>query len=357
MSLSAYELQRQKNIAANEARLDALGLSSIVPVKIKRVKAPKRSREQTEDPDFVPERRTTRSRDAPTPKDVEYDEDDDDDDDDDDEDDEKLSNRKAKAKRTKSADVKPKLEVKEAPAFASDSGDVASVVVVEKAKTGRSKCRGCMEMISEGELRVGMESWMVGRQVVVWQKPACFLKSVEVVEEATGRGRCKQTKELFSKGEFKLGFSAHTTTSYLKLEAGGENLGRVLLAASRADAPLSEVVKGYELLSKADAAALAAGVARGTAEKKKGDDGAGAGMLEVSAAPTQAEALAQEVEGKQPAKGEVEKAKGKVCWKWCGHLCYGTLLAVSETKTHCYARTQKGNTKTLTKGSPAWWVL
>ena len=38
-----------------------------------------------------------------------------------------------------------KLEVKEAPAFASDSGDVASVVVVEKAKTGRSKCRGCME--------------------------------------------------------------------------------------------------------------------------------------------------------------------------------------------------------------------
>ena len=353
MALSAYELQRQRNIAENEARLDALGLSNIVPAKIKRVKAPKRSREQKEDPDFVPERRATRSRDATEPKYNDDGDDDDDDDDDDEEEEERLSSRKAK--RMKSTIVKP--EVKEAPAFASDSGDVASCVVIEKAKTGRSKCRRCMEMLNAGELRVGMESWMVGRQVVVWQHPACFLQSVEVAEEATGRGRCKQTKEQFVKGENKLGFSAHTTTSYTKLEAGGECLGRVLLAASRADAPLKEVVKGYEQLSKAEAAALAAGVARGSADKKKGDDGAADGVLEVSKVPTQAEALEQEAEGKQPAKGAVEKAKGKVCWRWCGHLCYGTLMAASETKTHCYARTQKGNTKTLTKGSPSWWVL
>jgi hypothetical protein len=47
----------------------------------------------------------------------------------------------------------------------------------------------------------------------------------------------------------------------------------------------------------------------------------------------------------------------QVAWKWAGALCYGTLLPARETSTHCYARTQKNNTKTLTKGGAYWWQL
>ena len=59
----------------------------------------------------------------------------------------------------------------------------------------------------------------------------------------------------------------------------------------------------------------------------------------------------------QPAKGSVSRAKGKVCWRFAGHLCYGSLLPAQESKTHCYARTHKGNTKTLTKGGASWWMV
>ena len=38
-------------------------------------------------------------------------------------------------------------------------------------------------------------------------------------------------------------------------------------------------------------------------------------------------------------------------------LWLGTLLAARETATHCYARTHKGNVKTLAKGKPYWAVV
>ena len=65
----------------------------------------------------------------------------------------------------------------------------------------------------------------------------------------------------------------------------------------------------------------------------------------------------EEEKKKQPPKGKVTKAKGKVCWTFAGHLCYGALLPNQESATHCYARTHKGNTKTLTKGGSYWWQL
>ena len=49
---------------------------------------------------------------------------------------------------------------------------------------------------------------------------------------------------------------------------------------------------------------------------------------------------------KQPRAGVVSKAKGRVCWRFAGCLCYGTLLPAQESDTTCYARTHKGNTKT-----------
>lgn len=59
----------------------------------------------------------------------------------------------------------------------------------------------------------------------------------------------------------------------------------------------------------------------------------------------------------QPKVGTKSGTKGKVVWKFGGHKCYGTLLPSKETKTHCYARTHKGNIKTLAKGKDYWSVL
>ena len=58
-----------------------------------------------------------------------------------------------------------------------------------------------------------------------------------------------------------------------------------------------------------------------------------------------------------PQVGTKSRTKGKVVWKFAGHKCYGTLLPAKETKTHCYARTHKGNVKTLAKGKDYWSVL
>ena len=33
------------------------------------------------------------------------------------------------------------------------------------------------------------------------------------------------------------------------------------------------------------------------------------------------------------------------------------ILPGQETKSHCYARTHKGNTKTLAKGKDYWWMI
>ena len=56
-------------------------------------------------------------------------------------------------------------------------------------------------------------------------------------------------------------------------------------------------------------------------------------------------------------QGDVAKAKGRVCWMFAGKQCYGTLLPARETASMCYARTHKGNVKTLTKGGAYWWMI
>ena len=59
----------------------------------------------------------------------------------------------------------------------------------------------------------------------------------------------------------------------------------------------------------------------------------------------------------QPAAGAKTGAKGRVGWRFGGSVCFGSLLPAQETKSHCYARTHKGNTKTLAKGKDYWWMI
>ena len=56
----------------------------------------------------------------------------------------------------------------------------------------------------------------------------------------------------------------------------------------------------------------------------------------------------------QPEVGKKTKAKGKVTWKFGSYICHGILISSMETFTHCYARTHKGNVKTLKKGGTYW---
>jgi len=118
------------------------------------------------------------------------------------------------------------------------------IVTVEKAKSGRSKCRRCLSKIEKGETRVGLQGWISGRQTTMWQKTSCFAKGMEVShislthtfsslilklhaqfsKAKSSRGKCKMTGEKFEKGEDQLVFSVHNSRVPIKLSAVGRAL-------------------------------------------------------------------------------------------------------------------------------------
>ena len=343
MELSAYERQRLKTMEANQAVLKSLGLDEpLVPKSNKRPTQP-RKRKVSNDPDYEPERRTRVSRGVRQVKEESSDEDDDFDTDD-----------IPKPVR------KPKTKTDTAP-LAKDIGSAndGSCITVEAAKTSRSKCRGCMEPIEASSLRCGMESWMVGRQVTVWQHPKCLLNGLSVTVEASGRTKCKQSKQAFEVGERRLSATAHTTTAHIKLSAAPALLRPVYAAVPANERPAPSQIAGFDQLDTDERAALEAALAAAD-ELVAVDEPA-----LVEATPTTTQALSTPSSGasgkdddeRQPIKGLVTKAKGKVAWRFGGAVCFGTLLPAQETKTTCYARTHKGNTKTLTKGGTYWWLL
>jgi len=59
----------------------------------------------------------------------------------------------------------------EAPAYTAESKEEAEIQVftglkLEVAKSGRAKCKACQGLISAGEMRVGVETFLGGRFVV-----------------------------------------------------------------------------------------------------------------------------------------------------------------------------------------------
>jgi len=341
MGLSPYELQRERNIAANHERLTELGLTSGLTPK-RRKAEPKKRQRTPGDQEWKPERTTRvsgRTTAAPKPKAGDSDEEDDygdsDEEDDygdsDEEDDYKTLPKPKKVKSEAKFVAKP------------EPTDQTQSITIEAAKTGRSKCRQCMEQLAQGEMRVGMESWMVGRAVVVWQHLRCFADNVVVTTEVTGRSKCKQTKARFSVGEARLSCTAHTTTSHFKPVAVAKQLQVVFALAKRN----VESIDGFEQLLAEDTRSLRNSAAAAAVPRET--------KPEVDETPSQAKSL--DDGAAQPAKGSVSRAQGKVCWRFAGHLCYGMLLPSQENRTHCYARTHKGNTKTLTKGTVSWWIL
>lgn len=363
-TLSAYEMKRLETIAQNEGVLKSMGLlddAAALRGK-KQVRKPAKKRKPEVDPDYVPEKRVTRVS-ARTKR-----ANDDDDESNDDSDDEYVDDipRPRPAPKARAAAAKVVQDrAGEAP-DAEPSIMADATIVVENAKTGRSKCRRCLEMLSQGEVRVGAESWMVGRQVTVWQHPRCFLAGVSFTEETSGRGKCKQTREPFAAGEHKLSTTAHTTTSHYKLDAAASLLRPVVVAAHAETKDRRAAIacfEGVETLTPEERqsfeATLMDGGANASEELAMQPTPSTETVLEDRISSEATKSTAKEPSGstaEQPAKGIISRATGRVCWRFGGSLCFGTLLPKQESKTHCYARTHKGNTKILTKGLTSWWL-
>lgn len=197
---------------------------------------------------------------------------------------------------------------------------------------------------------------------MTWQCPPCFLSNLVCAREVTGRSRCRATRATFGKGEIKVGARSHTAASFFRVDALAD---AVLVPVLRTFSEFrrdvrAESVEGFEdvlrdderetLRSVFDAALAWTGEGRDprTTKTETGVESVG-GKKELETSSS-----AKKLGSKKTA---VKAKSGKVKWKYGGHTCLGTLLPKRETKTHCYARTRKGNIKTLDKGKSYWSVV
>ena len=391
--MSAYEKLRQANIQRNELRLKELGLDKGFPKpspkKTTKERIVKRSRS------IPPEhlRRSVRCRKTINYKETTADEstipDDGDSigglqctkaeyssyeevsDSDSDRDDNDNEYEKETTEKTFSSESKGDRRTNSTSKIPSTSTTANSTggLTLELAKTGRSTCRKCKNKIEKGSPRVGMKAWIVGRQAITWQCPSCCLSNLTCGYETTGRSKCKVTGEYFTKDELKVGIRCHTATSFYKVHAIGHLLRSVaaLTSAESADDSLKiDRIEGNSSLSDEDLEELQymiGDVITSTRKQESADPNVskpsqaypnrkGTGMN-----PRSTTGFKHDKSKKQPKAGSKSGAKGKVQWKFGGRKCFGTLLPGKETKTHCFARTHKGNIKTLAKGKDYWSTL
>jgi len=260
----------------------------------------------------------------------------------------------------------------------SESGGPIGGIVCEAAKTGRATCRRCRVTIDKDKPRVGMQAWIVGRQALTWQCPRCFLGNLLLAhEKSSGRGRCKASGEAFAAGELKVGARSHTATHFYKVTSVGALIVAVGALEARHDADawrttakglVADSLEGHGALTVQERAAIAsllatavAKVERGAADSavqvKEEEDTALGGKSTSAVAAKNVLVGCVAAVGSQPKVGTKSGATGRVEWKWGGLVCSGVLLPSQETATHCFARTHKGNTKTLAKGNGYWAIV
>lgn len=260
------------------------------------------------------------------------------------------------------------------------TGDTLTVVggiICEYAKSGRSTCRKCRDKIEKNAPRVGMQAWIVGRQATTWQCPPCFLSNLTCAYETTGRSRCQITNQNFAKGDLKVGTRSHNATSFYGFDVIGKilravvlhippaergNLGREVLQVDR--------INGYQKLSEQDHVRLQNILTCALSDQKTlpkvkrpalrihvQNPSSSTSQNVNLKVKKESSTCADRSPSQQPKLGCRSNIGGRVEWKFGGRLCYGTLLPSKETNTHCYARTHKGNIKTLAKGKDYWSVL
>merc|ERR1711871_266876 len=242
-----------------------------------------------------------------------------------------------------------------------NTGTYNNVLQIENAKTSRSRCRKCMEKIEKGELRVGMKAWIMGRSAMTWNHPKCFAENIKLDEAANSRTKCKVSNIPFQAGDVRIGLRSHTATSWVSvgvlekllspisehLPTSSSSVGALEgFSTKLSDVHQREVVELFQHIhaskikeEKVDMELKNAVVVRKGTKKKAQKSG-----------------VTAKVKKEQPKIGLKTRTKGNVAWKFGAHICFGVLLASRETKTHCYAKTHKGNIKTLAKGKDYWWL-
>ena len=104
-------------------------------------------------------------------------------------------------------------------------------LIVESAKSGRSKCSACCEKIETGQSRVGVFAFKGGRLCYAWVHPHCFLKAARVDYNTSGRGKCKVTGKEFVKGQFRFAYrvgGGEKSFAYISMDGVGAVLPKVL---------------------------------------------------------------------------------------------------------------------------------
>ena len=402
--LSDYEKLRLAKIKRNEDRMKELGLfrskDALATMSKKQTKTNERKNyvSRVSPERQLPQRRSSRKRKTivdysneqviPMYEDEEYEEKDDgdesvandsasgeddyeasDNEDDEDDDYESLVEDEPSKKRFK---IEPKSNnsiKKHAPSDTSFACvNPKGGLTLERAKTGRSSCRKCRDKIEKGAPRVGMEAWIVGRQAITWQHPKCLLENTCCMYEKSngGKGKCKASQVPFTKGQLKIGIRCHTATSYYRIESFAGVLSNVV-SLMRSEAGFEDVrltvdgIDGSENLSTEDRESLAASLETVFEPGQQGtpvsEETNPVKEEEKTMSKTGGSDSTKTKQRDQPKVGTKSGAKGRVEWKFGGRSCYGTLIPRMETKTHCYARTHKGNVKTLAKGKDYWSML
>ena len=376
-NLSDYEKIRLEKINRNEQRLKDLGLDKgfSKPLTTKQKNKGKRASL----PSFVslePPRRSVRKRktldykenaSASAGVDSDYDETASDDGSADDDDLEEIVHvtPRKRTRATNQGSEKPAKDTSIVPPSSTGTAATATTggLVCELAKTGRSTCRKCSNKIEKGAPRVGMQAWIVGRQAITWQCAVCFLGNITCGYDVSGRSRCKATNELFIKGELRVGARSHTATSFFKIDAVGIVLDYVASWVQHkkqlGDILQINRIEGNEVLTQDDRNRLQ--ILLTSISCNLQDDPLSMPTAQVKHVHVETKEKSPRTTdmptSSQPSLGVKSGAKGRVQWKFGGHICLGSLLPSKETHTHCYARTHKGNVKTLAKGKDYWSVL
>lgn len=123
-------------------------------------------------------------------------------------------------------------------------------VLVERARSGRSKCVSSQEPIALGELRIGVQAWMGGRTTVCWQRVPSFLeKGCSLGYAQNNAASCKESGLKLTKGDLRLGIlNGPTSRFYVSWEPAVAILREVLMAAGAKASDLS----GFDELNASD---------------------------------------------------------------------------------------------------------
>ena len=242
---------------------------------------------------------------------------------------------------------KRSVKTSPAPPVATKGNEVGWYFPGKLLKLGDPSADGAGSQLRK-DLRVGMKAWIVGRNAMTWQHPLCFCKQMTCAYDSSGRSKCKLTGEKFDKGELKLGTRSHTASNWYKASAFS-SIVRLILPALEATTLQAKDIDGYDNMDPTQQKALSSAL-EGISKTK-----------ELKRTRTKASKAKNQVKEKintadQPPAGSISRASGPVEWRWAAMVCSGNLIPSRETASHCYARTHKGNVKTLAKGKSYWWM-